>query len=109
MRVVQVLATGHEIDARRTEAYGEIPDDRLVSDASAIRFESMEPIEATPPVDHDGVESVFRESRLGHTDPHLIEAIGKALKAVEGGGSLQIDIQSTGNERTTRIRYSRGG
>jgi hypothetical protein len=109
MRVVQVLAPGSEIKARRTEAYGEMTDDRLVSDASSIRFESMEVIDAALPVEDDANDaSVFRESAAGMNDPYLIEAIERALKAVEHGGSLDIHIESRGGERTTRIRYSRG-
>jgi hypothetical protein len=109
MRVVQVLAPGQEIQTRRTEAYGEMTDDRLVSDASTIRFESMEVIDVTPPIDDDTTSSIFREPRHGLNDPHLIEAIQLALKAVEDGGSLEIQIDAHGGERTTRIRYQRGG
>jgi hypothetical protein len=108
MRVVQVLAPGQEIKARRAEAYGETFDEQLLSDASAIRFEGMEVIDASLPFDDfDGNGSTFRESTTGLTDPHLIEAIERALHAVESGGSLEIHVESHGTDRTTRIRLQR--
>jgi hypothetical protein len=107
MRIVQVLAPAQEIQDRRTEAYGAIIDDQLVSDASTLRFESMEVIDAGLPADDAAEESVFRESMVGMNDPHLIEAIERALHAVDGGGSLDIHVESRGGERTTRIRFSR--
>jgi len=109
MRVVQVLAPGQEIEARRNEAYNKIADDRLVSDASSIRFEGMEVIEVGSPADEASADrTVFRESTDGMNDPHLIAAIERALKAVERGGTLEIHVESRGNERTTRIRLDRG-
>jgi hypothetical protein len=104
MRVVQVLAPGKEIQDRRHEAYGEALDDDKLTDASAIRFESMEVIEASAPADD---ESVFRDSVAGLSDPHLIAAIDRALKAVESGGTLDIHVETRAGERTTRIRLSR--
>jgi Type II secretion system (T2SS), protein E, N-terminal domain len=106
MRVVQVLAPGKEIQDRRHEAYGEALADDKLTDASAIRFESMEVIEAGTPAE-EGDESVFRESTVGLSDPHLIMAIERALKAVGAGGSLDIHVETRGSERTTRIRLSR--
>jgi len=109
MRVVQVLAPGQEIQARRNEAYGEHADERL-SDASSIRFEGMEVIDAGVSGEGSGSDgAVFRESTGGMNDPHLIEAIERALKAVERGGNLEIHVESRGNERTTRIRLERHG
>jgi hypothetical protein len=104
-----VLAPGQEIEARRNEAYNKIADDQLVSDASSIRFEGMEVIEAGAPNDQSsGADrTVFRESTDGMNDPHLIAAIERALKAVERGGTLEIHVESRGNERTTRIRLDR--
>jgi len=109
MRVVQVLASGQEIKARRAEAYGEEGEYSMLSDAAAIRFESMEVIEgygiADEASDHGGKS--FRESTDGQSDPHLIEAIERAIDAVESGGTLDIHIESRGNERTTTIRLRR--
>jgi hypothetical protein len=107
MRVVQVLAPGKEINDRRREAYGDAHDDKLIADASSIRFESMEVIEAGTPAEAQE-ESVFRESvaHLGG-DPHLVIAIERALKAVESGGSLEIHVETRSGERTTKIRFAR--
>lgn len=110
MRVVQVLAPGQEIRARRIEAYGEAPEEKYMSDSSAIRFESIENIEAGSPADDDfettdGTE--FHERLEGSHDPHLLEAIDRAIRAVDGGGTLDIHISSKDGERTTRIRYQR--
>jgi hypothetical protein len=107
MRIVQVLASGQEIKARRVEAYGELLEEKLVSDASAIRFEGMEVIDANVPSDASGEGNLFRESTDGLTDPHLIEAIERALLAVEAGGTLEIHVESRRGERTTRIKLQR--
>ena len=109
MRVVQVLASGQEIKARRAEAYGELTGEKL-SDASAIRFEGMEVIEARS-ADEDDLLSEdgqrFRETLDGQTDPHLIEALERAIEAVEDGGTLDIHIESKNGQRTTHIRLQR--
>ena len=109
MRVVQVLASAPEIEARRTEAYGAPPAEKLLSDASAIRFETIEASDVLSADDDDALDdgSRFRESLDGATDPHLIEAIERALLAVEGGGTLDIHIEARNGERTTRIRLTR--
>lgn len=107
MRVVQVLAAGQEIRQRRTEAYGDIDDDSLLSDASSIRFSGMEVIEGDGDIGGPDVQS-FRERTDGMTDPHLLAAIDRALAAVEHGGTLDIRVESRGGERTTTIRLSRG-
>lgn len=109
MRVVQVLASGQEIKARRAEAYGEVTGEKL-SDASAIRFEGMEVIEGLSSDDDDPLSDDgqrFRETLDGQTDPHLIEAIERAIDAVEGGGTLDIRIESKNGQRTTHIRLQR--
>ncbi len=101
MRIVQVLAPGQEVEARRDEAYGDLAD----GDGSSVHFEGMDVIEG----DADGGDGrVFRESSAGQNDPHLIEAIERALKAVERGGTLDIHIDTRNGERTTRIRLHRG-
>ena len=109
MRVVQVLALPSEIEARRTEAYGEALDAKnFLLDASAIRFESLDLLAAE--VDDDGFGddgTEFTESLEGASDPHLLEAIDRALRAVESGGVLDIRIESRQGQRTTRIRLER--
>ena len=114
MRVVQVLALGSEIEARRTEAYGEPTDEKnFLMDASAIRFEGLEVIEASPLIDDDEIGgditdgTEFTESLEGATDPHLLEAIDRALTAIEDGGILDIRIESDAGKRTTHIRVRR--
>lgn len=109
MRVVQVLASVPEIGARRTEAYGEPPDEKLLSDASSIRFESIDATDVDSGSDDDGLGAGlrFQESLAGATDPHLIEAITRALQAVESGGTLDVRIEARHGERTTHIRLSR--
>ncbi len=109
MRVVQVLASGDEIAVRRTEAYGEPPAEALLSDASAIRFEGMDIIDAQLPSDDDSAEdgSRFTESTEGLTDPYLLEAIEQAINAVEDGGTVDIRIESRQGVRTTRIKLQR--
>lgn len=108
MRVVQVLASGQEIKARRAEAYGELTGEKL-SDASAIRFAGMEVIEVDAPDDdpHSDEGQRFQESLEGQTDPHLIEAIERTLMAVESGGTLDIHVESKNGQRTTRIRLQK--
>ena len=110
MRVVQVLASGQEIRARRAEAYGEVTGEKL-SDASSIRFEGMEVIEARSADDDDLMNEDgqrFRETLDGQADPHLIEALERAIVAVEDGGTLDIHIESRHGQRTTHIRLTRG-
>ena len=109
MRVVQVLASSQEIRARRAEAYGDLTHEKL-SDASSIRFEGMEVIEADVPDEDDpDADSTarFNETLDGQTDPHLIEAIERAIAAVEGGGTLDIHIEAKLGQRTTRIKFQR--
>ena len=108
MRVVQVLAPGQEIKARRLEAYGEQPDDAFFADASAIHFEGMEEIDAQAGDEVSADGSQFQETLEGLTDPHLLEAIEMALNAVERGGVLDIHVESRNGQRTTRIRFERG-
>ena len=108
MRVVQVLAPGQEIKARRLEAYGEQPDEEFFADASAIHFEGMEEIDARTSDEAPADGSRFEESLEGLTDPHLLEAIEMALNAVERGGVLDIHVESRNGQRTTRIRFERG-
>ena len=109
MRVVQVLASGQDIKERRAEAYGEASEHSLLSDASAIRFESMEVIEGYDIGDNSAFrdDDTFREPLEGQSDPHLIEALERAIDAVESGGTLDIRIESRGGERTTTIRLRR--
>ena len=107
MRVVPVLAPAHEIETRRSEAYGPGADDEAVSDPSMIRFEGMEVVDAGLPGDDAQQEAVFRESTDGMTDPSLIEALERALEAVEQGGTVDVHIESRGSQRTTHIRYRR--
>ncbi len=108
MRVVQVLAPGQEIKARRLEAYGEQPDEHFFADASAIHFEGMAEIDAQALDEALTVDdSRFQESLEGLTDPHLLQAIEMALVAVERGGSLEIHVESRHGERITRIRFQR--
>ncbi len=109
MRIVQVLALGSEIEARRTEAYGDGAEKNFLLDASAIHFESMD-VAAASGVDEDPYSqhaADFTESLEGATDPHLLEAIDRALRAVEGGGVLDIRIESQQGQRTTHIRFQR--
>lgn len=107
MRVVQVLASVPEIHARRTEAYGEAPAEQMLSDASSIRFETGE--ESDTAIDDDGLDDGgrYQESLEGATDPHLIEAIERALIAVESGGTLDIHVEAREGQRTTHIRLTR--
>ena len=107
MHVVQVLAAGAEIEARRAEAYGELSEATMLSDASAIRFESMEVIEGFCSYDPQQNGETFREDTEGLSDPHLIEAIERALIAVESGGTLDIRVESRYGERITTIRLQR--
>ena len=107
MHVVQVLAAGAEIEARRAEAYDEPSDEAMLSDASAIRFESMEVIEGFGSYPAQGDSETFREDTKSLSDPHLIEAIERALIAVESGGTLDIRVESRHGERTTTIRLQR--
>jgi hypothetical protein len=107
MHVVQVLASGKEIEDRRAEAYGDSFNQPL-SDASAIRFESMEVIEGFGSYDPQQNGETFREDTEGLSDPHLIEAIERALIAVESGGTLDIRVESRHGERITTIRLQRG-
>ena len=110
MRVVQVLASGHEIRARRIEAYGEAPELAMTSDASTIHFEGMEVIEGDGTGDDEGANrdgARFTEALDGLTDPHLIEAIERAIDAIEGGGIVDIHIESKRGMRTTHIRYEK--
>ena len=110
MRVVQVLAPGQEIQARRAEAYGDAGH-RVLTDASAIRFESSDVIEAGLPMDDEVVVSddgmLFEQSVAGLSDPYLIGAIERALRAVESGGTLDIQVDTRNGQRSTRIRLSR--
>jgi hypothetical protein len=105
MRIVQVLASGQEIAARRAEAYGDDDQDAMLSDASSIRFESMDVIEGYGVYEDSSSKGAqtFREQTEGQSDPHLIEAIERAIIAVESGGTLDIRIVSRGGERTTTI------
>ncbi len=108
MRIVPVMASGQEIKARRVDAYSEPADDGL-ADASTIRFESMD-LEGTTARHEDAdadTEQRFTESLDGHNDPHLIAAIDRAVRAVEGGGTLEIHIEAKQGLRTTRIRLHR--
>ena len=110
MRVVQVLASAPEIEERRIDAYGEPPDQTSLSDASSIHFEGMEVIEGALPGDDggaDGDDARFTETLDGLTDPHLIEAIERAIDAVEAGGIVDIRIESKLGVRTTHIRYEK--
>jgi len=110
MRVVQVLASGQEIAARRTEAYGDGDEYSILSDASTIRFESMDVIEGYG-VYEDAPAlggQTFRDKTAGQSDPHLIEAIERAIEAVASGGTLDIRIESRNGDRTTTIHLRRG-
>ena len=107
MRIVPVLASGQEIKARRVDAYGE-PADEEPADASTIRFEGMDVGGTTARnAGGDDGDHRFTESLEGHTDPHLIEAIERAIVAVEQGGSLEIFIEAKQGIRTTQIRLRR--
>ncbi len=108
MRIVQVLAPGHEIEARRDEAYGD-DEDSMLGEAASIHFEGIDLIEPDLPDPSTAVADVFRQPTAGLNDPHLIEAIDRALKAVEGGGTLEIRVETRGGERTTRILLERDG
>ncbi len=110
MRVVQVLAPGQEIAARRDEAYGETAEEILLADASTIRFESIDVVSANDAADvgtssRDGM--TFNEDLEGLADPHLLAAIERAIAAVEKGGTLDIHIESKHGTRTTQIRFMR--
>ena len=99
MRVVQVMAPGQEIAARQLEAYGAASDDH------EIRFEGMDVRESQAPSTNGDLR--VREPLDGADDPHLLQAIERALAAVETGGLLEIKIESRDGTRETTIRYSR--
>lgn len=110
MRVVPVMAQGQEIRARQNEAYGEAIDDKLFSDPSNVHFEGVEIIEASSPIDEDALSSdegvTFNESGEG-SDPHVLETVERALRGVERGGTIEIQVRTQNGMRITRIRSMR--
>ena len=115
MRVVPVMAQGQEIRARQNEAYGEALDDKLFADPSDVRFEGVEEIDAGPPEDDDALTSDDGVSfdtnangaERGVHDSRVLETVGRALRAVESGGTIAIRVEANGGLRTTRIRLTR--
>ena len=110
MRVVPVMAQGQEIRARQNEAYGEASDDALFSDPSNVHFEGIEAIETRSPIDDEALSSdegvTLSESGEGN-DPHILETIHRALRGVEHGGRIDIQVRMKDGTRTTRIRSTR--
>ena len=110
MRVVPVMAQGQEIQTRQNEAYGAAPDHKMLSDPSDVRFEGIEILEGQPPLDDVALsanESVeFRENSQSANGAHVLEAIHRALRAVEHGGKIDVHVESKDRIRTTRIRFT---
>ncbi len=108
MRIVPVMAQGQEIQARQNEVYGDAPDAKKLSDPSDVHFQGIELSEGRPPIDDDALwsnEGVdFRESDPSANDPQVIETVHRALRAVEHGGTIEIQVQAKDGMRTTRIR-----
>lgn len=111
MRVVPVMAQGQEILARQNEAYGDAVDDKIFADPSDVRFEGVEVIEAQIPQDDDALSSMegvsISESAGGADDPRILATIRHALRTIENGGALDIRVEATAGQRTTRIRLKR--
>jgi len=68
-------------------------------------------IEARPPIDDDALSSyegvAFNGSSGAADDPHILETIHRALRTVEHGGTIDIQVESKSGMRTTRIRLKR--
>ena len=112
MRVMQVMASGQEILAAQSVAYGETTEDVFLADEHGVRFGATESIDASIPLDDDaltssdGVEIVEPMAGLNHDQ--LVALIERALHQVEGGGTLDIRAETRDGRRVTRVRLVSG-
>lgn len=111
MRVVPVMAQGQEILARQNEAYGEEVDHIIFADPSDVRFEGIEVIDAQTPHDDDALSSAegvsFSDSAAGTHDPEVLATLRHALRMIENGGTIDVRVETTAQQRKTRIRLTR--
>lgn len=112
MRIVPVLASAEEIHAVQDAGYGAV-----AVDPNQIRFEAVEEeIQAQPLVDAR-VEALFEHGTSleiadaveMESDRVLLHAVHRLLDAATRGGTLDIHIETKGEERTTHISYRKNG
>jgi len=108
MRIVPVLAAADEIRAVQDASYGAAP-----VDADQIRFEAVEEEFHAQPVVDARVEALFEhgssleiaDSIDMESDRVLLHAVHRLLDAATRGGTLDIHIETRGEERSTRISF----
>jgi hypothetical protein len=115
MRIVPVMALSNEIHAIQEQSYGPAPMAGAIVDPAQIRFgEVDEELSAAPVVDAR-VEALFAHGSTLEladvveldSDRVLLHAIHRLLDAAQRGGTLDIHIETHGDERSTRISFKK--
>ncbi len=113
-RIVPVIAPGDEVRAALTNSYGPPPPAANLINPDLIRFEAVEEINAAPVTD-ERIEKLFAqgstleiaEAASLDSERMLLHAVDRLLKASIEGGSLEIHIETRGENRVTRISYTK--
>ncbi len=107
MRVVPVLGSAAEIDAKQVEAYGAAPKAR-VTNASSIGFgASANDVSAALDKLKQGSELSMTEETALKSERLVMSLIEKVASGALNPGILEIKIEADGSNRRTRISFKR--